>query len=81
MSDRRRFLKGLTSPRGRRRPIRRPTTLRRHIALRQPEIGHERTPGRVRWNLADEIPSGQNDNLPARFVFFHTPMGLDDLIE
>ncbi len=35
MSDRRRFLKGLTSPWGRERPIRRPTTLSRHIALRQ----------------------------------------------
>jgi hypothetical protein len=39
MSDRRRFLKGLTSPWGRERPIRRPAALSRHIALRQAGIG------------------------------------------
>ncbi len=38
MSDRRRFLKGLTSPWGREPPIRRPTALSRHIAQRQAGI-------------------------------------------
>jgi hypothetical protein len=39
MSDRRRFLKGLTSLWGREQPIRRPTTLIRDIAPRQAGIG------------------------------------------
>ena len=43
MSDRRRFLKGLTSPWGREPPIRRPTTLSRHIAQRQAGIDHNRS--------------------------------------
>jgi len=43
MPDRRRFLKGLTVPWGRKQPVRRPTTLSRHIALHEARIGHLKT--------------------------------------
>ena len=78
MSDGRRFLEGSNRVWGRERPIRRPTTLRRHIALHQAGIGRhgaqDSSAGTVsEWHFAPtrtgDLPQNYGGNNPHRVIF------------